>query len=96
MQEKIRLSGAKFVLLDCHREQIMCVKTDENGEALIDCLPYGKYYLKEIEPPQGYHRCSEEVEIVIDESSNHRLAEFINKRKTGSIKIIKYGIDYHG
>lgn len=93
MQDKIRLSGAKFVLMDCHHEQIMCIKTDENGEALIDCLPYGKYYLREVEPPMGYHRCSEEVEIVIDEDNCNRCVEFINKRKTGSIKIIKYGME---
>ncbi len=93
MQEKTRLSGAKFVLMDCRHEQIMCIKTDANGEAIIDCLPFGKYYLREVEPPQGYHRCCEEVEIVIDEDNDHRCVEFVNKRKMGSIKIIKYGID---
>ncbi len=93
MREKTRLCGAKFALMNCRHEQVLCLKTDENGEAEIDRLPYGKYYLREIEAPIGYHRCCEEVEIVIDEENDRRCVEFVNKRKTGSIKIIKFGVD---
>lgn len=92
MQEKCRLAGAKFIILNSNHEQIMCVQTDSHGEAIIDGLPYGRYYIKEVDPPMGYHRCEETVELEISENNCDRCVEFVNRRKTGSIKIIKYGI----
>ena len=92
MQERCRLAGAKFIVLNCNHEQIMCVKTDCNGEAIIDGLPYGKYFIKEVEPPCGYCKCDEIIELEIDCANENRCVEFVNRRKTGSIKIIKYGI----
>ena len=89
MQGKKRLEGAKFILLDHNRKEIMCVKTDANGEALIDSLPYGKYILIEAEPPLGYHRFDQEIEILINDTCPDRCVEVINSQCLGSLKIIK-------
>lgn len=89
MQGGRRLEGAKFLLLDCNRQEIMCVMTDDCGEAFIDRIPFGRYYLVEVQPPQGYARYKKEIEIVIDENSARRCIEIVNYRRTGSLNIIK-------
>ena len=94
MLERMRLPGAKFELLNCNKQPIMCVVTNCNGEAFIDCLPYGKYYLREIEAPCGYEKSCQCIEIIIGDQCRNRCVEVVNKRKTGSVKIIKYGTDF--
>lgn len=91
MRDKCRLEGAKFILSDASGKQLMCVVTDARGEACIDNLPYGTYYLREVEAPCGYAPCADEVEIVISECNENRTVEFVNRCRYGSIKIIKYG-----
>ncbi|WP_196247043.1 SpaA isopeptide-forming pilin-related protein, partial [Clostridium novyi] len=51
----LRLSGAKFQLLDDKQNKVIAnLNTDENGEAITDDIPSGIYYLKEIKAPDGY------------------------------------------
>lgn len=88
---RTRLCGAKFVLSDENGKEIMCVQTDVNGEAFIDGLPYGKYFLTECEPPDGYARYEKRIEIALSENCPDRLVEIIGARRCGSIKIIRFG-----
>lgn len=92
MQNKKRLEGAKFVLLDNNHKEIMCVKTDGDGEAFIDRLPFGKYFLVETEAPYGYNKCDKEIEVLINAECHDRCVEVINTQRLGSLKIIKVGI----
>jgi hypothetical protein len=88
----VRLPGAKFVLIDeCGRE-LACGVTNDCGELEFDCLPPGKYYIKELEAPCGYEKSRECAEVRLCDCSLHRCVEFVNERKKGSIKIVKYGV----
>lgn len=90
---KIRLRGARFVLYDCLGNAVACGVTDERGELCFRNLPLGKYYVQEVESPCGYEKCSDCKEVNISHSACNEKLEFVNSRVTGSIKVIKYGID---
>lgn len=90
---KTRLCGAKFVLYDACGKAIACGVTDERGELCFTGLPLGKYFLREAEAPCGYDKQHEYCEVVIDECHPNERVEFVNARLTGSIKVVKYGVD---
>ena len=92
MCEGKRLCGAKFVLCDECGNEIACAVTDESGELLFENLPCGKYILKEVCAPEGYEKSDECVEVAIGGDQMHRLVEFVNTRKCGTIRVVKYGI----
>ena len=85
---KIRLRGAKFTLYDSCGKPIACGVTNCNGELCFNSLPLGKYYLHEDDAPCGYEKSHEYCEVVIDKCSPNETVEFVNKRTTGSIKVI--------
>ena len=45
-------------------EQVATLTTDENGQAFVDGLYLGNYYVKEITPPTGYLADEEEHDLV--------------------------------
>ena len=45
-------------------EQVATLTTDENGQASVDGLYLGNYYVKEITPPTGYLVDEEEHDLV--------------------------------
>ena len=45
-------------------EQVATLTTDENGQASVDGLYLGNYYVKEITPPTGYLADEEEHDLV--------------------------------
>ncbi len=52
-------------------EQVAALTTDENGEAVVDDLYLGKYYVREITPSNGYLLDEKEYDIVFaDERKN--------------------------
>lgn len=59
-----RLKHAVFSLLDKNKNVVISeIKTDENGEAIINNIIPGKYYIKEINAPTGYIKYDKEIEI---------------------------------
>lgn len=48
------LAGAKFEITNEAGEVVDTIVSDENGVALSKKLPFGTYYFKEIEAPDGY------------------------------------------
>ena len=64
---KETLEGAEFGIYNEKNEQVGTLKTDENGKATSKLLPYGKYYLKELNTGSVYYLLNEktyEFEIV--------------------------------
>ena len=51
---KTPLAGAKFEITNEQGEVVDTIVSDENGEALSKKIPYGTYYFKEVEAPNGY------------------------------------------
>lgn len=44
-------------------------KTDENGQVIINNLPYGRYYIKQIKVPSGYILNEEEYVLYVNDST---------------------------
>ena len=66
---KENLSGATFGIFDENNNQIGTLTTDSNGKAKSELLPYGKYYLKELDTGSHYYLLNEntyEFEIKVD------------------------------
>ena len=66
-ETKETLKDAKFGIYNEKDEQVGTLVTDENGKAKSELLPYGKYYLKELETGSVYYLLNEntyEFEIV--------------------------------
>ena len=66
---KETLEGATFGIYNENDVQVGTLKTDETGKATSELLPYGKYYLKELDTGSVYYLLNEktfEFEIVKD------------------------------
>ena len=78
---KTKLKGAIFQLLDKNKKVIVSeIKTDENGEAVLNNIIPGKYYIKEIKSPLGYIKYDKEIEI--NTEFNEELTITIKNKKT--------------
>jgi len=88
-----RLAGAKFILCDDCGNQLACGVTNQKGEVVFDCLPFGKYIVKEIEAPCGFEKSNNCATVCIDGKNSNQTVEFANRRLTGSIKVISTGTD---
>lgn len=66
------LLGAKFEILNENKKVIHVAETDENGEIHIQGLLPGIYYIREVNPPFGYHTNTNlyKVEIQLNEKVN--------------------------
>lgn len=62
------LSGAKFGIYD-EKDNLICIKTTDNGIILIEDLAFGKYYLKEIQAPIGYELNNEKYYFEINDEN---------------------------
>ncbi|MBP1919651.1 SpaA isopeptide-forming pilin-related protein [Youngiibacter multivorans] len=92
------LEGAEFVLFLGSEQFGKPVTTDENGEALIEGVPYGTYTLKETKAPEGYvlTDVAKAVEIEVDgetielEIKNSLITSTVSIKKieAGSTKVL--------
>ncbi|OUQ48606.1 Spy0128 family protein [Lachnoclostridium sp. An118] len=53
--------------------------TGANGRVTFDRLPYGTYYLKEVEAPEGYIKDSTVRKVIISEENKTETVTFTNK-----------------
>jgi len=78
------LKGAKFNVYDKDKKLVYeNLVTDKNGLITIKGIIPGKYYLKEIEAPNGYEKYNEEIEFTID-YQDEKMISIANKK----IKVI--------
>lgn len=61
-----KLQGAVFEILNEQKEVIKTVTTNENGLIILDKIMPGKYYMKEIQAPEGFEINDEIVEVEIE------------------------------
>lgn len=61
-----KLQGAIFEILNEQKEVIKTVTTNEDGLIILDKILPGKYYIKEIQAPEGFEINDEIVEIEIE------------------------------
>lgn len=67
---KTPLAGVRFVILDADKNILEEIITDENGIAVSSKLPYGTYYFKELEAPEGYIMDTTEHKFTIIEDGD--------------------------
>ncbi len=83
------IKDVKFAILDSERNVIEEIITDENGIATSSNLPYGTYYFKEIDAPDGYVIDGQEHEFSIVENNDLIEAVVYNQKarlpQTGGI-----------
>lgn len=85
------LDGAKYKLMDSNKNEIQILEI-KNNVAEIENLPFGKYYLQEIEPGTGYTLDETIYEITIDKDNTTKDLILKNKVIEKEITIEKqYG-----
>lgn len=81
---EIKLDGVEFELyrIDANGDQLMGTYfTDKNGLILIDELPYGSYYFKEVRSKDNYVLDASHIKIIVNGDTNVIRTEFTNERK---------------
>jgi len=66
----IGLDNVEFELLDKDKKTIRKVKTDKNGNIIVEDILEGKYYLKEVKAKNGYILDNKLIEIDIKYQEN--------------------------
>ena len=85
---EIAIEGVKFELYDMKEKLIKEITTDEKGEAKVENLDIGNYYLKETETNEKYILNEEKIQITINHDEE-TMIKIENARKKGDLKIIK-------
>ena len=90
------LEGATFGIYDENDNLIQTLITNENGKAISDLIPYGKYYLKELDTGSVYYLLNEDTfefeivnndEIVPVQIDNEPTDITVDVDKTGTVEI---------
>ena len=63
------LKGIKINVFDENNTLVFSGTTDENGQIIINNLPYGKYKIKQIEVPSGYILNEEDYIFYVNDST---------------------------
>ena len=86
------ISNTTFAVYDVENNLIGTSITDENGVAIIYNLHPGTYIVKEITPNDEYQLNNETKTITLEYGETATVL-FLNKKKTGNLKIIKVDKD---
>ncbi len=69
--KNMKLVGAEFGLFNALTgEQIASYVTNREGVVVIQDMPFGKWYFKEIKAPKGYQLSTKKYEFIVDENSD--------------------------
>ena len=82
-ETKETLEGAEFGIYNENDELIGTIKTDKTGKAKSELIPYGKYYLKELDTGSVYYLLNE----------NTYNFEIVNNHETVPVTIENDGVD---
>ena len=74
------LPGTLIEIYDKNDELLYSERTDENGKIIIENLPFGKYYFKEAEAPDGYQINSEKIAFEIKNDNEIINANMTNQK----------------
>ena len=67
------------------------ITTDDHGIAALSGLPYGKYFVKELVPPEGYVASEEIYTFTVDAEHAHANITVANKPEMFKISVYKQG-----
>lgn len=84
----INLTGAKFNIISAKDNKVVDTIVTKNGVGVSKDLPYGLYYIKEIESPEYFEINSQLTKVDINENASYDV-KVVNSRQFGEINIIK-------
>ncbi|WP_115753785.1 SpaA isopeptide-forming pilin-related protein [Listeria kieliensis] len=89
--KSVLLPGAEFKILDENGKVVReNLKTDENGEILVEGLAPGNYSFVETKAPAGYVLDTTPIKFTIEKSQKETVVvKATNKLDVGSVKVIK-------
>jgi hypothetical protein len=87
-----KLPGVKFELIERRSGCVVaCGITNSCGELEFGEIPFGCYQLREVDAPPCYEPDCRPIDVEITCDHPHKLIEVVNRRKQGSIKVLKTG-----
>lgn len=85
---KIKIPGVEFEILDREGNLVEKIKTDSDGVAYSSRIPIGEYYIKETKTDSRYILDDKTYTIEVKENETTEI-KVENEKKKGKIKIIK-------
>ena len=86
--------GVSFLLYDSSKNPIGEYVSDDRGYVHIEDIPSGRYYLRELEPAEGYIADTQLKSIYVTAGTTTEV-EWENTAITGQIQITKTSADYN-
>lgn len=104
MLKKIRqngeaLAGAVFGLFNEQGDQVQEAISDADGSVVFQQIPYGRYTIRELSAPYGYHPSAKTWEVTVDGTYQNPIGlldTVVNEDAPGRIRILKQDeLDQH-
>ena len=93
------LAGAVFGLFDSEGTKVQEATSDADGSVVFQQIPYGRYTIRELSAPYGYHPSAKTWEMTVDGTYQNPIGlldTVVNEDAPGRIRILKQDeLDQH-
>ena len=93
------LAGAVFGLFNEQGDQVQEATSDADGSVVFQQIPYGRYAIRELSAPYGYHPSAQTWEVTVDGTYQNPIGlldTVVNEDAPGRIRILKQDeLDQH-
>ena len=93
------LAGAVFALFDSEGTKVQEATSDADGFVVFQQIPYGRYAIRELSAPYGYHPSAQTWEVTVDGTYQNPIGlldTVVNEDAPGRIRILKQDeLDQH-
>lgn len=93
------LAGAVFGLFNEQGDQVLEATSDADGSVVFQQIPYGRYTIRELSAPYGYHPSAKTWEVTVDGTYQNPIGlldTVVNEDAPGRIRILKQDeLDQH-
>lgn len=93
------LAGAVFGLFNEQGDQVQEATSDADGSVVFHQIPYGRYTIRELSAPYGYHPSAKTWEVTVDGTYQNPIGlldTVVNEDAPGRIRILKQDeLDQH-
>lgn len=93
------LAGAVFGLFNEQGDQVQEATSDADGSVVFQQIPYGRYTIRELSAPYGYHPSAKTWEVTVDGTYQNPIGlldTVVNEDAPGRIRILKQDeLDQH-
>lgn len=93
------LAGAVFGLFDSEGTKVQEATSDADGFVVFHQIPYGRYAIRELSAPYGYHPSAQTWEVTVDGTYQNPIGlldTVVNEDAPGRIRILKQDeLDQH-